>query len=70
MNNELSCVARPVGKGTQWVPAAGRQDLVEGEPTMTGHFSSFVVRSGPSGSHSVTCYEPAPSARQGVLHLN
>lgn len=55
----LTCVLREVGKeGVQWVSAFGRVDLRVGERTLTGTFTDFTAKSGPSGSHIVTCHLP------------
>ncbi len=61
-SNQIVCVLRSVNGIQQWVAAAGRHDLVKDETTMVGHFDSFEVRTGPSGSHVITCYEPQASA--------
>jgi hypothetical protein len=63
----LVCVLRPAADtGHQWMNAAGRKDLVIGEQTLTGTFTEFEVRTGPSGSHVHTCYEPVATKR-GVI---
>lgn len=69
MNNGQSivCVLRHVGKNTQWVLAEGRHDLKPGEATLSGSFSRFSVRSGPSGSHVVSCYTPIGRNVHGKL---
>jgi hypothetical protein len=68
--NQIVCVLRSVGGFHQWVAASGRQDLVNNEATMVGYFDSFEVKSGPSGSHVTTCYEPRRTAKKSTLDIS
>jgi hypothetical protein len=69
-SNQIVCVLRSVDGSHQWVAAAGRHDLVNNETSMVGFFDSFEVRTGPSGSDVVTCYEPSRSANTAKLDIN
>jgi hypothetical protein len=68
-SNQIVCVLRAVGGVHQWVAASGRQDLVNNEATMVGYFDSFELKSGPSGSHVTTCYEPLRGAKKSTLDI-
>ena len=67
---QIVCVLRSVDGSHQWVAAAGRHDLVNNESSMVGYFDSFEVRTGPSGSNVITCYEPSRSAKTTKLDIN
>ena len=57
-NSSLVCVLRSVAGAFQWVAAAGRTDIVDGETAKVGEFTSFTQKDGPYETDVVTCYEP------------